>query len=522
MLSMKTCLSQGILLLALLFVGVSSSTGQVPPPELNVMVPEADTSIFAAPRHRVAANTDPANRAFINGEEARVYASGAFVGVVQLEFGENPLVFRVETPDGRSAERRLVIHRPAPPSPLDPSRLEIDEASIMPVGRLWLTAGEVLEVRFRGSPGRRATFEVRGMTPRVPMTELPLEETGGLPGIYAGRYVIQPDDEVLEAPVVIRMRGRGLAASRAQADARVTVAPYDTPRVVEVIGERPFLNAGLGTDRLGGARLGSIDPGVRLRVDGRRLNQYRVRLADGVTAWLPTRFAHLLPPETPQPRLLVGSVTVRGEGRDDIVETALQQRIPYVASHQSSPARIVVDLFGAVSNTNWITHLQSSEGIEHVSWKQVGEEHYRLFVELTHEGRWGFDVGYVRQSTLRIRVRRPPVVASEDRPLEGMTLVVDAGHGGPSNGAIGAAGTLEKDVTLAISQRLERLLIERGASVEMLRTRDVNVPMGERIDRTIAIRPDILVSIHANSTGLASDPKAVRGTSSYYRHEEFR
>jgi N-acetylmuramoyl-L-alanine amidase len=135
---------------------------------------------------------------------------------------------------------------------------------------------------------------------------------------------------------------------------------------------------------------------------------------------------------------------------------------------------------------------------------------------------WGYDVGYVRDTTLRIRVRRPPVIALEDRPLEDLRIVVDAGHGGRNAGAIGAAGTLEKDVTLDIAMRLQRELMRHGAEVIMTRDTAVDLSMGDRFERSIEAWPDLFVSIHANSIGLASDPMAVSGTSTYYRHEVFK
>jgi N-acetylmuramoyl-L-alanine amidase len=443
-----------------------------------------------------------------------------FVGMVPLEYGSNVVELRVQTPAGQSAARRLVIYRPHPPEPIESRRPRIDEASITPSSRMWLKAGDVLEVSFRGSAGRPASFQVRGMTPSIPMTERSLDETGGVPGLYVGRYVIQPGDEVSEAPLVVRLRGSGITSTSARSGATVTVAPYGTPRVVEVIGTRPFLNAGFGTDRLGGARFGPIEPGTHAIVDGRMGGQWRVRLADGLSAWLPERFAELLPPDTPLPNVLVGSISVRGDETEDIVETTLARRIPFTSRHETG--RLIVDMYGAMSNTNWITHLNSAEGIDRVYWEQVGDTQYRLLIDLDHDGIWGYDVAYVRDATLRIRVRRPPVIASVERPLDGMTVVVDAGHGGSAAGARGAAGTLEKDVTLDIALRLERELRRAGADVVQLRDADVDVSMADRITRTLEINPDLFVSVHANSTGEASNPMAVRGTSMYYRHEMFK
>jgi N-acetylmuramoyl-L-alanine amidase len=145
-----------------------------------------------------------------------------------------------------------------------------------------------------------------------------------------------------------------------------------------------------------------------------------------------------------------------------------------------------------------------------------------MFIALTHDGLWGYDVGYVRDATLRIRVRRAPDIANIERPLEDLTVVVDAGHGGRNLGALGAAGTLEKDVALDIALRLERELRRHGAEVVAPRDSDVDVSMGDRFQLAVDAWPDLFVSIHANSIGSATDPMAVRGTSTYYRHEVFK
>ena len=49
-------------------------------------------------------------------------------------------------------------------------------------------------------------------------------------------------------------------------------------------------------------------------------------------------------------------------------------------------------------------------------------------------------------------------------------VVVDAGHGGDDPGKIGTAGTLEKEINLAIAKRLEALLKQADVAVVMTRT----------------------------------------------------
>ena len=237
-----------------------------------------------------------------------------------------------------------------------------------------------------------------------------------------------------------------------------------------------------------------------------------------MTGWLPEDFAQLLPVETPQPRSLVGSISTSGNATEDVVSVSLNQRLPYLADQTVDPPALVVDIFGATSNTNWITHHRSATGIKSVSWNQVGADHYRLTIALNNAQHWGYDVGYDQGTNLRIRVRKPPKIVNPDSVLAGFTIAVDAGHGGDNTGAVGPTGVQEKAITLAIALHLRSILQDKGAKVVMTRTKDVSVGMPERTDTIINGGAQILVSIHCNSGGEGSDAEAIRGTSAYYRH----
>ena len=59
------------------------------------------------------------------------------------------------------------------------------------------------------------------------------------------------------------------------------------------------------------------------------------------------------------------------------------------------------------------------------------------------------------------------------RPLRGLTIAVDAGHGGYDGGAVGrVSGVPEKGLNLDVAQRVEKMLYELGADVVMTRTGD--------------------------------------------------
>ena len=87
---------------------------------------------------------------------------------------------------------------------------------------------------------------------------------------------------------------------------------------------------------------------------------------------------------------------------------------------------------------------------------------------------------------------RPP-----NRPWR---IVLDPGHGGADPGASGVDGLLEKDVVLAIAQRLKRRLEESSnAKVLLTRETDTTRTLAERTAFANANGADLFISIHANA-----------------------
>jgi N-acetylmuramoyl-L-alanine amidase len=238
-------------------------------------------------------------------------------------------------------------------------------------------------------------------------------------------------------------------------------------------------------------------------------------------AWIPQEYVRLLPPDAPAPASLTGSISVTGTDSEDVVIVGLSSKMAYTSDLQTDPLAIVVDVYGATSNTNWITHHLSAQEISSVRWNQVEADRYRLTIALNHRQHWGHDIEYLG-SSLRIRVRRPPQVADPARPLSGLTIAVDAGHGGSNRGALGSTGVEEAVMNLAMAQQLDSILTARGARTIMTRTSDDNPGMLDRADKVVSGGAHILVSIHCNSTGETSDPTTVAGTSTYYRYDGFK
>lgn len=98
--------------------------------------------------------------------------------------------------------------------------------------------------------------------------------------------------------------------------------------------------------------------------------------------------------------------------------------------------------------------------------------------------------------------------AAPPRPL----VMLDPGHGGKDPGAIGVSGTYEKHVAFAAAGELRRQLEVGGrCRVELTRTRDVFVPLEDRVGRAQRRGAALFVSMHAD----ALQDHSVRGASIY-------
>ena len=221
-----------------------------------------------------------------------------------------------------------------------------------------------------------------------------------------------------------------------------------------------------------------------------------------------------MPKGTFTPESLTAKWNVYGDDKYDYVKVGLFARLPYQSFQLTDPSIIVVDVFGATNNTNWITQLQTATEIKKIDYEQVTDDIFRITISLKHAQHWGHLV-YYNGNTLIIRVKHQP----ENLSLNNLTIAVDAGHGGTNNGAVGATGIYEKEITLAVALKLQKVLEKEGAKVIMTRTKEEFFDNKERILFYRDSLPDLLLSVHLNSS---EDPFRSGGTSTYYRYIGFR
>ena len=94
----------------------------------------------------------------------------------------------------------------------------------------------------------------------------------------------------------------------------------------------------------------------------------------------------------------------------------------------------------------------------------------------------------------------PPTLLPSTTP-EKKVIVIDPGHGGSETGATGKDGAFEKDITLAIANKLKSLLESNtGVRVILTRSGDQQIGLDDRTALANNNKADLFISIHANST----------------------
>ncbi len=99
----------------------------------------------------------------------------------------------------------------------------------------------------------------------------------------------------------------------------------------------------------------------------------------------------------------------------------------------------------------------------------------------------------------------------------GPVIVIDPGHGGTQGGATGAGGLVEKELCLTIAKKVKaQLEKELKATVVLTRERDALVHLSERVDLANAKKPDLFISIHANSMPTEKQRRINQGIETYF------
>ena len=481
----------------------------------------------------------------INGSPVRVWPNGAWIAWVALPPDSVArFELRASTPRDtaslvyqvRRARRFVPPDRPA----------WIDSTSLTPRGRVWVGADEYLVLTARAAPGAQVRLRLPNGT-IVPLVPDPTradppeavrafewdtvklrtpEQADRYRGLIRGRTVGSDPGPVLPnaarvatdsswQPAVLLAAAAGDTAAL---EWPLQIALLDSMPTVAVLDDDPNNQGGgdgitAGRSAIGATYAWFLPTGTRVRVTGRVNDELRVRLADGVEAWIPAADAQLLPPGTPPPSARAGALMITPAVDRVLARIPLGERVPYLI--QEGHRRLAIHLYGTDGDIDWIRYgpAASDSLVRRVTWHHESGRVLRIDFELS-EPVWGYRARWSDRDLI-LEIRRPPVVDGGE-PLRGRTIAVDPGH--PPAGATGPTGLREAEANLAVARVLARMLKGAGARVVLTRTADVPVELGARVPFADSLGAELFVSIHQNALPDGLDPFPNSGTSVFYNH----
>lgn len=236
-------------------------------------------------------------------------------------------------------------------------------------------------------------------------------------------------------------------------------------------------------------RISHLFKDTYLVINGKKGDFYRVFLTKDKVAWI-AKSAVEDTKETPAPKFItMNSETFKNASKHTIEFT---EKLPYTITENEN--EIIFRVYNPIASNN---------SVYTVNIKKPSDYYYET---ISCNGVYVFKVNELQKPSTQT--------------LDGLTIVVDAGHGGSEKGAIGCLGDKEKDINLSIATELKELLCLMGAKVVMTRTCDGNVSLDERVKIAKENNSNIFVSIHLNSIpDVKMDIRKNKGTSVYYYNQ---
>jgi len=506
-------------------------------PYLRVAYPsQAEQKIWNSPLY-VFGQTDasPDVRVTVNDKEVEKFdpRTGNFLTLVDIPQDKDfPVVVSVSRGMHQNSVTKKVFY-PSIWQEMPEEPLSIHSSYLQPRQDQILKEGDQLIVAFQGSPGAEASFCIGKQKNEIIMEE---SRNNVFPtlirGIYTGSYIVQAKDIPLLRDgalqsITVTLYRRGKQISR-KLPGRVSFISGFPLRIIEVIGDNTriyrindnfpvTLGSTLGGNGLSTEVMGyDVLPGTQFEVSGIAGDYFRIKLGEHFYLIHSDDVRQIEDTSIKKPFSNISVINFLESQKDVEIRLDTQERIPFII--EDEPTQLKVFLYGA-RISDFIHYEGNSSYVKKVKVEpgNTGNmDSVSINIELVRQIH-GFDYHW-EGCELVINIRKLPRIEG-DNPLKNKVIVIDPGHGGKYSGAIGPGDVHEKEVVLEIGSYLKNSLVDKDARVIMTRSRDVNIPLQERIDTAIENQADIFVSIHANAHAVGADAINYHGHMTLYNYK---
>jgi N-acetylmuramoyl-L-alanine amidase len=483
-----------------------------------VMAEQPLSVVYPPPNHKTTADriffigtAPPSGEVLVNGKAIARSGAGHFAPSFPLQLGENLFTLRY-----KNQQLQLKVTRTST-EPTVPTGLAFGKESLTPRVDIAKMPGELICFGAIAPPKANVSVKLGNQTiPLVPQSqdiELP-PNSGALTqqdrptsrtivGQYQGCATSEAPGELGVPQFQLTLDGKTISQAGTGKISILSPAKLD---VAEVISESGVARTGPSTDY---SRLTPLPKGTRAKVTGREGEW--VRLDYG--AWIKASEVRILPGAVP-PQSLIRSIRARQvEGATEVL---FPLQVPVPVSVQQGDRTFTLTLYNTTAQTD-IIRLDDDPVISRLDWYQSTANQVQYRFNLKSQQQWGYSLRY-EGTTLVLTLRHPPKTSSSQssKPLAGIKILLDPGHGDVDSGALGPTGYPEKAVNLTVSKLLREELLARGATVYMTREDDKDVSLEDRVVMINQLKPTIAISIHYNSLPDNGDAQNTQGIGAFW------
>lgn len=320
----------------------------------------------------------------------------------------------------------------------------------------------------------------------------------------------------------LRLNGKTITQPGA---GKITVLSPSQLAVAEVTADAGVARTGPSTDY---SRLTPLPKATRAAVTGREGGWLRLDYG----GWIDSKETRILSGAVP-PRSLIRSVSARIV--PNATEIVFPLQVPVPISVQQGDRTLTLTLYNTTAQTD-VIRLDDNPLISRLDWQQVAPGQVQYTFNFKPKQQWGYKLRY-EGTSLVLTLRQPPTGMAEglpdkpsatqkqknpplQKPLSGIKILLDPGHGGAETGSRGPTGYPEKDVNLVISKLVRDQLVQRGATVYMTREEDRKVSLPDRVAMIDKVEPAIAVSLHYNALPDGGDAIKTKGLAAFWYHPQ--
>ena len=299
-----------------------------------------------------------------------------------------------------------------------------------------------------------------------------------------------------------------------QGTGRISILSPADLEVAEVTAEAGVARTGASTDF---SRMTPLPKGTRATVIGREGEWLKLDYG----AWIRASEVRIVKDAVP-PRSIIRSA--RSRQISGWTEVLFPLEIPVPVTVQEGEKTFTLTLHNTTAQTD-IIRLDDDPVIARLAWQQIAPLQVQYTFHLKSAQQWGYKLRY-DGTTLVLSLKHPPAKASilpnsPAKPLSGIKILIDPGHGGPQDlGAVSPTGLREKTIALTVSKLVRDELVNRGAIVVMTREEDVDLDLPPRVAMIQKEEPAIAVSIHYNALPDNGDAMNTKGVGAFWFHPQ--